>query len=109
MWILASYHIILSNFHYSKSFVFVEKDSVSLAQFENNDQIIKNEGTGREDVFRFAHPNGLTSEENGVASCGDALEMLNCAIADYLSGFGNSHELAISFVEIQIEYLFYQL
>ncbi|CAG9535403.1 unnamed protein product [Cercopithifilaria johnstoni] len=64
-----------------------EKDPVSLVHLEGNDWIIKNEGTGREDVFRVAHPNGLASEENGAATCGDALEMLNYAIADYLSRF----------------------
>ncbi|VDK71191.1 unnamed protein product [Litomosoides sigmodontis] len=63
-----------------------KKDSVSLVQLEGNDWIIKNEGAGREDVFQVAHPNGFISEESGAASCGDALEMLNYGIADYLSG-----------------------
>lgn len=60
-----------------------------MVQLEGNDWIIKNEGAGREDVFQVAHPNGFISEENGAASCGDALEMLNYGIADYLSGIGN--------------------
>ncbi|KAL3982502.1 hypothetical protein ACH3XW_47420 [Acanthocheilonema viteae] len=64
-----------------------KKDSVSLVQLEDNDWIIKNEKARREDVFRIAHSNGLTSEENGAANCGDTLEMLNYAIADYLSRF----------------------
>uniref|UniRef100_A0A1I7V9P0 DUF4378 domain-containing protein n=1 Tax=Loa loa TaxID=7209 RepID=A0A1I7V9P0_LOALO len=63
------------------------KDSVSLVQFEGDDWIIENEGAEREDAFRVSLPNGLTSEENATASCGDTLEMLNYALADYLSRF----------------------
>ncbi|KAM3725594.1 Mechanosensory protein [Dirofilaria immitis] len=64
-----------------------KKDSVSLVQLESNDWMIKNEEVGREDIFQVAHSNGLASEENGSIDCGDTLEMLNYALADYLSRF----------------------
>uniref|UniRef100_A0A8R1XTD3 Uncharacterized protein n=1 Tax=Onchocerca volvulus TaxID=6282 RepID=A0A8R1XTD3_ONCVO len=64
-----------------------KKDSVSLVQLESNDWMIKNEEAEREGILRVAHSNGLATEENGSASCGDTLEMLNYALADYLSKF----------------------
>ncbi|EJW73176.1 hypothetical protein WUBG_15917 [Wuchereria bancrofti] len=67
----------------------LEKDSFSLVQLEANDWLIRNEGTEREDAFPIAHPNGLISGGNDAASCGDTLEMLNYALADYLRRFGN--------------------
>ncbi|EJW81430.1 hypothetical protein WUBG_07665, partial [Wuchereria bancrofti] len=76
-----------------KSFTFLEKDSFSLVQLEANDWLIRNEGTEREDAFPIAHPNGLISGGNDAASCGDTLEMLNYALADYLRRFGEKPDV----------------
>uniref|UniRef100_A0A7I4KJL1 Bm4614 n=1 Tax=Brugia malayi TaxID=6279 RepID=A0A7I4KJL1_BRUMA len=64
-----------------------KKDSFSLVQLETNDWLIKNEGAEREDAFPVAHLNGLNYGGNVAANCGDTLEMLNCALADYLRRF----------------------
>lgn len=70
---------------------------------------MKNEEAEGEDAFRIAHPNGLISEENGAASCGDTLEMLNYALADYLNRFGNNINCLLIFLGIQIECFFCQI
>uniref|UniRef100_A0A915Q133 Uncharacterized protein n=1 Tax=Setaria digitata TaxID=48799 RepID=A0A915Q133_9BILA len=79
-------------FVYASRTVIEQEDSISLVPLESNDWIIKNEGTKRDDTFRVVYPNGLTTGENGAANCGDALEMLNYALTDYLSKIDNDSD-----------------
>lgn len=63
---------------------------------------MQNEEVEREEAVPVAYPNGLISNEYDVGSCRDTLEMLNYALAGYLSKFGNV--ICFHFLETQQSY-----